>query len=174
MESAYSSIFGEERWKKFFRTFKNAYSEFPDDILATTPISIELYIALADELVKEYHNGDQRILWDFGEQAAQKALSEGGMFNVFLRNIRNPENFIKFFQARIWNQYYDEGRIEFELEENILHVRLLDLQLHHIYFELTIMGYVKKTLQLVGLTVKETTKIASSKKEIYYQFLLDF
>ena len=55
-----------------------------------------------------------------------------------------------------------------------MHARLLDLPIYHPYFELTTMGYVKKALEIIGVTVKESKKIKSSAKETYYQFFLDF
>lgn len=174
VRQAHISLFGKERWTKFFQEFKNQNNEFPVDPLVTTPIPIDIYLSFIDELTKEYYNGNQRVYWGFGESAAQTSLSEEGFLNIFVRNKKNPKSFINFVLARIWNNYFDMGREEFEIEGNLLHARLLDLPRYHPYFELTTMGYVKKALEIVGIKVKEARKIKSSAKETYYQFVLDF
>ncbi|MFX0028396.1 MAG: hypothetical protein ACFE8B_04260 [Candidatus Hermodarchaeota archaeon] len=174
IRNAHISLFGEERWNKFFQEFKNRYNQFPNSPLVTTPIHIDLFLPFIDELTKEYYNGNQRVYWGFGETAAQTSLSEGGHLNVFIRSKKNPRSFINYALARIWQNYFDMGREEFELEGDLLHARLLDLPRYHPYIEFTTMGYIKKTLEIVGVEVKEIKKIKSSAKETYYQFLLEF
>ncbi|MFX1571518.1 MAG: hypothetical protein ACFFB0_02135 [Promethearchaeota archaeon] len=173
VRDAHISVFGEERWNNFFQRFNKHYTTFPNDPLSSTRIPIDIYLSFIDELTQEFYNGNQRIYWGFGEQGAQTALSEDGHLNIFVRVKRSPENFIKYVLARIWTNYFDMGREEFKLEGNILHARILDLPKYHPYFELTTMGYIKKALELIGLTVEKTTKIKSSAKEIYYQFILN-
>ncbi|MFX1280386.1 MAG: hypothetical protein ACFFA3_13340 [Promethearchaeota archaeon] len=174
IKEAHMSLFGQERWNNFFQEFKMQCPEFPNDPLVTTQIPVDIFLLFIDELTKEYYNGNQRVYWGFGESAAQTSLSEDGYFNIFVKNTQNPKSFIKFVLARIWHNYFDMGREEFELEGNLLHARLLDLPRYHPYIELTTMGYVKKALEIVGVKVKETKKIKSSAKETYYQFLLEF
>ncbi|MFX1389951.1 MAG: hypothetical protein ACFE9Z_07820 [Promethearchaeota archaeon] len=172
IKDAHISAFGEERWNSFFQRFKKDYTEFPNVIIGVSQIPIDLYLPLVDDVIKEFYNGNHKVLWGFGEYAAQISLSDQGYFNVYIKE-KTPENFINNFLAHIWTQYYDEGMEEFEIEGNILHARIFNLPKYHPHFELITMGYIKKALELIGVNVKETTKIKSSAEEIYYQFTLD-
>jgi len=59
------------------------------------------------------------------------------------------------------------------LEGNIIHAYILDLPIYHAYFEYTTMSFNKKVSELFGIPVKETIKVKSSPKEIYYKFVLE-
>ena len=56
---------------------------------------------------------------------------------------------------RIWRVYYSGGNCQATLEENtkqnIIHLKLIDIQVMHIYFEYTVMGYLKKFLETFGI-----------------------
>ncbi|MFX1389953.1 MAG: hypothetical protein ACFE9Z_07830 [Promethearchaeota archaeon] len=124
-------------------------------------------------MIKEFHNGNQKVLWSFGEQSAQISLNEQGYLNAYIKLKRTPVDFINSFLAHIWTHYFVGGTEKIEIEGDILHVQLLDFPKYHPYLELTTMGYIKKALELVGITIREAKKIESSAKEIYYQFTLD-
>ncbi|MFX1389952.1 MAG: hypothetical protein ACFE9Z_07825 [Promethearchaeota archaeon] len=173
-KEAHEEGLGKEQWDKFFQKFKKDYPGFPDDVLASSNIPIDLYLSFMTELIKEFYNGDERVYWRFGSGAARSSLAEGGYFDVFTKHQKSPEKFIKFVLARIWNSYFDMGRQEFLLEGNILHARLLDLPKYHPYFELVSMGYIKGALDVIGIKAKDIKKIKSSAKETYYQYTLDF
>ncbi len=142
-------------------------------VLSANLMPTEIYISFVEELIKEYYDGNQRVYWVFGRNAAKTTLGEKGLLNVYIRRKRSPKDFISSILARIWTNYFDEGRESFELEGNVVHARVLDLPNYHPIYEFTIMGYTENALEIVGINVKEIKKIKSSAKEIYYQFVVD-
>jgi len=84
-EDGITSRFGEERWNDFFERFKASHPKFPNSILPTSQIPADLYLTLQDAVVREFHNGDDRIFWKFGERAARTTLSENGPFHIYVK-----------------------------------------------------------------------------------------
>lgn len=140
----------------------------------TSLIPLDSYFSFIDKLIQEFHGGNQKVLWSFGEQAAHIALNEQGYLKAYTKQKRTPKDFINTFLAHIWTHYFDEGVEKIEIKGDTLHVQLLDFPKYHPFFEFVTMGYIKKALELVGVTVKKTAKIKNSEEEIYYQFVLDF
>ncbi len=165
--------FGEERWNDFFERFKESNPEFPDSILPTSKIPAESYLALEDALIKEFYKSDTKKFWRSGEIGAKVMLKEGGPFHVYVKHKRNPKDFIANVLPRVWKMYYDEGSAKYELEGNIAHFYILDLPIYHIFFEYSTMGWIKKALEITGVSVKEIIKVKGTAKEIYYKFVLD-
>ncbi len=165
--------FGEERWNDFFEDLKESHSFFEDAVLATTKIPLEEYLAFMDARVKEFNNGDEKIFWKFGKQAAIVSLRESGPYYAFIRSKRTPESFFSSILHRVWTMTYDEGIAKNVAEGNIFHVYIRDLPRYHPYFEYSVMGFVLKALELYGTTIKEIIKVKASAKEIYYKLILD-
>ncbi len=165
--------FDKEHWNDFFQRFKESHSYFDQGILPTTLIPVEEFTAFLDAMVKEFYNGDEKIYWRYGEEAAKASLGEKGPFHIYIKGKREPKYFVDNILARIWSNYYDGGRLKFVLEGNIIHAYILDLPIYHAYFEYTTMSFNKKVSELFGIPVKETIKVKSSTKEIYYKFILD-
>ncbi len=172
-EDGITSRFGEERWKDFYQRFKASHPKFPNSILPTSQIPADLYLALQDAVVSEFHNGDEKIFWKFGERAARNTLSEKGPFHIYVKRKREPKDFITNVLGRIWNMFYDEGSVKYEVEGNIAHLYILDMPLYHLYFEYSTVGYVVKALEIMEVSVKETIKVKGSAKETHYKLILD-
>ncbi|KKM85049.1 hypothetical protein LCGC14_1293020 [marine sediment metagenome] len=166
-------VFGEERWNDFFEMLKTSNPYFTQAILATTQVPVDEFISFIDAMVKEYYNGDEKIIWRFGRQVAKYSLSEKGPFYAFIRSKREPEAFISKILHRIWSMYYDEGRAKNELEGNIMHAYILDLPKYYRYIEYSVMGFIQQAIELIGVLVKETVKVKSSAREIHYKFVLE-
>ncbi|KKM93094.1 hypothetical protein LCGC14_1211850 [marine sediment metagenome] len=165
--------FDKEHWNDFFQSFKESHSYFNRGILPTTMIPVEEFIAFLDAMLKEFYNGDEKVFWRYGEAAAEASLSEKGPFHIYIKRKREPKDFVDNILARIWSNYYDEGRVKFVLEGNIIHAYILDLPIYHAYFEYTTMSFNKKVSELFGIPVKETIKVKSSAKETHYKLILD-
>ncbi|KKN07329.1 hypothetical protein LCGC14_1068260 [marine sediment metagenome] len=167
------SRFGEERWNDFFERFKESYPFFNQGILPTSQIPAEQYLALQDAVVKVFYNGDEKMYWRFGEGAARTTLSEDGPFHIYVKRKREVKDFIENVLGRIWNMFYDEGSVKYEVEGNIAHLHIFNVPLYHVFFEYSTMGYVQKALEIMGVLVKETIKVKGSAKETHYKFVLD-
>ncbi|MFX1295967.1 MAG: hypothetical protein ACFFD2_14095 [Promethearchaeota archaeon] len=167
------SRLGEKCWNDFYKKFKESNPEFPDKILATTKIPIDTFILFQDAMIKEFNNGNKEIWWKYGGIAAKQTLSDKGPFRIFLKRRRTPKEFINNLLHRVWNLYYDAGIAKNELEGNNMHIYLLNMPKYYIYIEYTVMGFLQKSLELVGISVKKTVKIKGSAEEIHYKFVLD-
>jgi len=165
--------FGEERWNNFYEIFKESHRPFNQAILAITIIPVEEYIAFLDTMIKEFYNGDEKIYWILGKLAAKFTLKKGGIFHAFVRHKREPKDFIIKILHRVWNMFFDEGSVKYEVEGNIAHLHIFDVPLYHVFFEYSTMGYVQKALEIMGVFVKETIKEKGSAKETHYKFVLD-
>lgn len=165
--------FDEERWNNYFEILKESNPFFQQGVIATTNIPLEEYITFLDTMLKEFYKNDEKMYWILGKLSAIYTLSEKGPFHAYIRTKRDPESFISKILHRVWNMYYDEGSVKYQVKENIMHAYILDLPKYHIYFEYNNMGYAEKALGIIGVQVKETIKVKSSAKEIYYKFVLD-
>lgn len=73
---------------------------------------------------------------------------------------------------KLWSTYYDGGKFTAKLENNIVHLKISDIPIKHIYFEYLIMGYFKQALKIFGKEniEKRVRSIASGDDDIYYQY----
>ncbi|KKM93097.1 hypothetical protein LCGC14_1211880 [marine sediment metagenome] len=165
--------FDKERWNDFFQKFKASNPYFNQFILPTTLIPVEKFIKFLNAMLKEFYNGDEKIYWRYGEEAAKTSLSEKGPFHIYVKRKREPKDFITKVIPRIWKMYYEGGSTKNVLEGNIMHAYILDLPLYHPYFEYTTMGYRQKALELMGIQVGEFIKVKGTAKETYYKFVLE-
>ncbi|MFX1297780.1 MAG: hypothetical protein ACFFD2_23405 [Promethearchaeota archaeon] len=165
--------FSRARWNDFFKKFKTDHPEFNKNILLITNISMESFLAFANAIANEFYNNDKKVFWRFGSLSAKVSFSEGGLFYTYLRHKQTLENFVNYILPHIWNNFFDEGREKFTLDENVLNIYLVGLQKYYFYIEYTVMGFIEKSLELIGIKVKETIRIKSSSEEIHYKFILD-
>ncbi len=165
--------FGEEGWNDFFEVFKASYPFFNQVILAITNIPVEEFIAFLDVMVKEFYNGDEEVYRILGKLAAKFTLKEGGLFHIYIKRKREPKDFITKILYRVWSMFYDEGSVKYEVDGNITHLYILDMPIYHVFFEYVTTGFAQKALELIGVSIKDVTKVKGSAKETHYKFVLD-
>jgi hypothetical protein len=73
---------------------------------------------------------------------------------------------------KLWTTYYDGGKLTAVLDKNIVHLKITDIPIKHIYFEYMVMGYFKQALKIFGkkTTEKIVRSLANGDDDIYYKF----
>jgi hypothetical protein len=163
--------FGEPRWSQFLEALSEQEPVFRDPILVTTQVPVSAYLTFQDALIREFFRGDEEAYWTIGEKSAEWALTEGP-YKIYRDNPQSVERFIVQSLPLLWSAYYTKGRVEVQLVTNLIHFRIYCLPVSHISFEYTVLGWVKKALQMIGLravTLKRIQGISTGDREIEYR-----
>jgi siroheme synthase (precorrin-2 oxidase/ferrochelatase) len=107
----------------------------------------------------------------FGKAAAQFALSSEGPYKSYLLT-KDIKQFVESGLPKLWSTYYDEGKVTTKFENNVVHLKITELQVKHYYFEQLLMGYFQKALKIFGKknVAKQVRSISSGNDDIYFQF----
>lgn len=82
-----------------------------------------------------------------GEKSAEYSLIEGP-YKIFIKS-KEIEKFAKETIPLIWTTFYTKGKLDSSIKNNIIDIKVVDLPVNHLYFEMVVMGYVKRALELV-------------------------
>jgi hypothetical protein len=168
---AISANFGEERWNAFMAKMAAKDGFFKNMIMAVTLIPVEKHLFFLDEMLKEFFNDDKNQYILFGRIAAKFSLSPGGPYNSFLLS-KDIKQFVASGAPKLWSTYFDGGTFTGSMENNIVHLKITDIPIKHIYFEYLIMGFYKQALKIFGKKTfeKRIKSVASGDDSIYYQY----
>jgi hypothetical protein len=166
--------FGEPAWLAFVRDMNGRYPTLESPFLATATIAIDEFLAINDEIVKRFYQGNPRVYFELGRASARWALTEGP-YQEYAR--RGLPTLIEFLPT-LYRTYYAEtrSRIELKHEGNVVHYKILDLEQWHPYLEFVIVAFAQGTMEVV--TGKRTSAVpvkagpAALKDGIYYRILL--
>ena len=134
------AAFGEERWNSFSAKLAEKDKFFGNMIMSVTPIPVEKHILFLDELLKEFFNNDKNAYVMFGKVAAKFALSPGGPYHSYLLT-KDIKQFVESGMPKLWSTYFDGGKLAGRFENNIVHLKISELPIKHIYYEYMVMGY---------------------------------
>jgi len=167
---------GDQEWQRFVQELAAEQPAFADPIDDDTKIPIEPFLAFCDRLVERYYEGDERAHWDFGEASARLAFGPGGPLERLLES-QAVEEFLHTVPA-LWNAYYDQGRVLVDWIDSLRvgDVRLVEVPLHHVHFEYSVMGYLCQSLDLLGAKVglmRTLSCFAAGDPEVHYQLHID-
>jgi len=168
------ATFGEDRWKTFMIHLAKKDDYFANKtLMAVTPIPAEKLIVIFDEMCREFFDNDKTRYELFGKTGAKYALRPGGPYNAYL-NIKDVKQFIEFSIPKIWSAYFDGGKITSRLENNVAHVKIIDIPIRHTPFERCVMGYFQQAIKVFGKKsfAKQVSSIASGAKEIHFSYTL--
>jgi hypothetical protein len=166
--------FGEARWKAFFSQLAAREVFWNQHVFASTLIPDDVFLDFQDALVREFYAGDTQAIWVFGAESAEWSLTEGP-YRHFL-NTRDLSDFVTSVIPSLWRAYYTDGRIEAKLVEKSAHVRVKGISTPHLHYELAVMGYIEKAIELIAsdkVTTKRHQGFDSEDGEIHYEFVLD-
>lgn len=168
---AISVAFGEERWNEFMKKLAAKDNFFSNMIMSVTLVPAEKHLFFLDEMLKEFFNDDKNQYLLFGRVAAKFALSPGGPYHSYLLT-KDIKQFVEVGMPKLWSTYYDGGKFTAKLENNIVHLKISDIPIKHIYFEYMVMGYFKQALKVFGKEniEKRVKSIANGDNDIYYQY----
>jgi hypothetical protein len=166
---------GEARTHELLDAYRRANPDFPDSVLATTTMPIEVFLAFNEMLVREIYDGDDQSYWRFGEKSAEWGLTAGPY-----KNLRASKSVAQFAETArfIYASYFSEGRAEGTVADKGVDLRLLGIPAphRHVYLEYGIVGYFKRGLELVGarsVTAQRVLGFSMGSADVHYHYTLD-
>ena len=81
--------------------------------------------------------------------SAKYALSPGGPYNSYLLT-KDLKQFVESGMPKIWSTYFDGGIFDARFENNVVHLKISEIPIKHVYFEYMVMGYFKQALKIFG------------------------
>jgi hypothetical protein len=164
--------FGEERWARFIEHLGAREPVFREPILVTSLVPVAAYLSFQEEILREFFGGREEAYWIIGEKSAEWALGEGGPYKNFRNNPQTLRKFVEQSLPLIWTAYFTEGRLSSVLLEDAAEIRIFELPVVHVSFEYTVLGYAKRSLQMIGLravTPRRILGVSEGDKEILYE-----
>jgi hypothetical protein len=165
-KKALAKAFGEERLKAFLDGQDPCFQ----NVLPSTWFEIDKFLALQDAIVAHFFDGNEQTLFKYGEESANWALREGP-YSTFAAS-KNVRRFAEEVIPLVWSAYYSEGEARVQVKENYW---IGHLPRMHVHFELVVMGWMKKALEIVSKRPVIAKKIQGAEPgatEIYYQFVI--
>jgi hypothetical protein len=137
---------GAERWSAYLTGMRPRLQFLASPVLPVTRIPIDEFLALNEDIVRTFYQGDQSVWWRFGEQSGEWALQKQlkGLFEA-----GEARKFLQF-TPKIWASYYDGGQLTAEAGDGTVDVRIFDLPVQHLYFEASVIGFAKGGLKVLG------------------------
>ncbi len=149
--------FGLRKWNHFIERISKNESFFNNNISPITIIPIEKFLYFEEELLNEFFNGDEKFYWLLGEDSAEYSFKQGP-YQVYIK-CKNIKKFLNDYLPILWNTYYSGRYIHVKVYKNIAHIYIKDIPYKHIRFEYTVMGFIQRTLKLMGFNKSILTKI---------------
>jgi hypothetical protein len=163
--------YGEARWNALIERLAAQEPCFREIILPTTLISLEGYLLFQEEILREFFGDDPSAYWIMGEKSAEWAFLQGPYRS--LATTKNIRHFTEHTLVSLWKTYYTAGDVVSKLEGNTYHAEIHHLPRWHLSIEYTVMGYIKRALELLGLhqvTVEKIKSVLKNDQEISYNF----
>ena len=165
------ATFGEDAWSEFFDSWLGANPDFEPDIIPVSVLPVRDFLRFNEEVIEHFYDGDVRTHWRLGEASAEWALREGPYKSFFQSN--NTADFLRTAPS-LWKAYYSAGSFSAELAGTIVDA-FIEVPEHHIHFELNVMGYLHRALELTGAEVLGYDAIEGFTKgdaRVHYRFRL--
>jgi serine/threonine protein kinase len=144
---------------------------FQKTLLPSTQIPVADFLRFNDALIERFFNGDRRIYWTFGEQSGEWLSKNGPYVNQFKRG-----DFKRFWAIlpAFWKTFYSEGETHVSGDGKQLDI-VIDSPVEHVYFEYSVLGFVKRGLEVLGARVRvdRIKGFSSGDREIHYRFTID-
>jgi hypothetical protein len=137
--------FGQPAWDKFLRALAAEVPAFAAPVIASTTVPIEQFLRFQEELVFTFFRGNSQAYWDMGAASAQWSLTDGPYRAVLDR--RDFKELVAVLPG-LWSNYYDEGRLTATTDGGVVHVRVSEIPVWHVSFELMAMGYFQRAFEL--------------------------
>lgn len=160
---------GADRWAAYLTGMRPRLTFLGAPVLPVSRIPIEEFLALNEDIVRTFYQGDQSVWWRFGEQSGEWALKKQ------LKGLFQSGEARKFLQftPKIWSSYYDGGSLTAEAVGDVVELRIFDLPVRHIYFEASVMGFARGGLKFLGLAAFEPQRVkgfTTGEQEVLYRF----
>lgn len=161
---------GVAAYDAFVAEFARSHPKFPQPMLASTLIPVDVFLEFNDELVRRFFGGDTKIWLEIGELSADYFAKGGPYADSFYRG-----DYHKFATKlpMIWKTLYTEGEARAIESNGVLDVEI-ESPVAHVYFELSTIGFVKRGLEMKAGRKVEMKRISGFDrgKKVHYRFQL--
>jgi hypothetical protein len=165
--------YGAEAWRAFLQRFAEREPVFARPVMPVTRLPVPAFLALHEALVDTFHGGDPQAYWRFGEAAGVHALRHGRMKGLFERG--EFQRFLQFMPSS-WRGYFTDGQLDVKpAEGGGTEVHIHGVPHPHLYFEYSIMGFVRAGLLELGAGRVELEPLAGYSRgdaEVRYRVTL--
>ena len=166
--------FGDEAWASFFSEFQATHPAFQQPVLAVSQLKHEDFLAFVDAVMERFYSDNPGIHWEIGHAAAEWAFADGP-YKAFFQS-RDIDRFLLAARS-LYRSYYSEGDFKTARRpgSKIVDATLTDIPTQHPHFELTIMGYVDRCFELVGIPVERHEVLkgyGQGDDQVHYVFYL--
>ncbi len=167
---------GQEAFDAFAQAWGKSEPDFVLDVLPTTAIPSDLFLRFNDAVIDHFYEGKVSTHWEFGRASAEWALRQGP-YKAFFKSKR-IEDFLRT-AASLWRAYYSEGTFEAKLDPAtyVVHAYIeVPAPDAHVHFELNVMGYLHRALELTGAVVKSYRALEGFSRgdgSVHYAFTLE-
>ena len=147
------AAFGKDAFDAFFESWRQGEEDFEQDVLPTSILQSGAFLRFGDAAIDRFYEGEVSTHWDFGRASAEWALREGP-YKAFFQS-KLIDRFLRTTPS-LWKAYYSEGEFEAVLDST---TNVINAKVHvppayaHVHFELNVMGYLHRGLELAGATV---------------------
>jgi hypothetical protein len=138
---------GEQPWNDFIRRLGEEIPFFTNLILQTTLIPYDSFLRFQERLIETFFDGKDDAYWTMGAAAAEWALTEGP-YKAFIAS-KDVKAFVQTFPA-LWRNYFTTSDCEMFYAPGEVRVTARGLPCWHQYFEYLVMGYFKRSLEMLG------------------------
>ena len=165
---------GEPAWEQFIAEYAKKVPRFGENVLPTTRIPAQDFVALNDEIVRRFFDGDDQSYWAMGRASGEWGLRQGPYKNFI--DSKNYEQFLAT-GAALWSAYFDAGTLKswWNAEAHLGEATITGVPIPHVYFEYAVMGYIERALELTGATIRETRRLKGFSRgddSVHYQFVV--
>jgi hypothetical protein len=168
------SRFGEARWDAFIAQMAKLDPVFARPILATTRVPIASYLRFNEECLRSIFAGDPQSYWIIGEESGAWALT-AGPYKHYRENRTEFRTFIERSLPQIWSNYFTAGELKTSVEGTSVHAEIVGLPVWHLSFEYSVMGFLRRAIQLAGFPVQSQVRVrgvSAGHAAIEYRFLM--
>lgn len=167
---------GQDAFDAFAEAWGKGDPEFEADVLPTTTIPSAVFLRFNDAVIEHFYEGNVSMHWEFGRASAEWALRQGP-YKAFFKSKR-IEDFLRTASS-LWRAYYSEGTFEAKLDPatNVVHATIeVPAPDAHVHFELNVMGYLHRALELTGAVVTSYQALEGFSRgddSVHYAFALE-
>jgi hypothetical protein len=160
---------GQERWDAFLEELSRKQPFFVANILATTLIPVDTFLAFMDAVLAQFFTGDERAYWEIGARSADWALTEGP-YRLFLAD-RDIGRFLAGME-QLWSVHFTASRLQLSFDGRLVEAQASGLPIWHGYFEYMVMGYLHRAFELAGWQTTVERLTPPRTRDFRYRFTL--
>jgi len=160
---------GQARWDAFLEGLRRKQPFFVENVLATTLIPVDAFLAFMDEVLAQFFTGDERAYWEIGARSADWALTEGP-YQLFLAD-RDIGRFLAGME-QLWSVHFTASRLQLSFDGRCVEAQASGLPIWHGYFEYMVMGYLQRAFELAGWRTTAERLTPPRTRDFRYRFTL--